>query len=90
MLRWLLEAMYKDPKLSILEVGDSPPCTAEVGFVLATLHMSSSLPVKQELMDSAQGTVAGVLFYFLPHSNVYGCYANCVAKYGAVEVQCTK
>jgi hypothetical protein len=66
-------------------MGDLSPCTAEdgVGSIQAILHMSS-LCGKQELRDSTEGTVAGVRFSFLPHSKMYGCCGNCVARYGVV------
>ena len=70
----MLEAKYRDTELEILEMGDSSPCTAEDGFgsIQAMLHMRS-LSGKQDLRDSTEGTVAGVRFSFLPHSNVCGC-----------------
>jgi hypothetical protein len=87
---WVLEAKYRGTELKILEIGDSSPCTAEddAGSIQAILHMSS-FSGKQELRDSTEGTVAVVRFSFLPHSNVRGCYGNCVARYGVVVVQCT-
>jgi hypothetical protein len=53
---------------------DSSPCTAEdgVGSIQAIL-LIPSLSGKRELRDSVEGTVAGVRFSFLPHSNVCGC-----------------